>query len=132
MEAELIAPCGMNCNLCYARIRPRNKCLGGCRAPDDGKHKSCSNCKIVVCEKRNENGWQTCAPCDTLCKRIKDLDERYRTKFNMSMLENLSTIREHGMEIFLQQQKEKYRCSVCGETLSVHRPYCLSCKTPTR
>jgi len=129
MKADLIAPCGMNCNLCYARIRPRNKCLG-CRAPDDGKHHSCSKCKIIVCEKRTENGWQTCAPCDTLCKRIKHLDERYRTKFHMSMLENLSTIRDHGMEIFLQQQEEKYRCSVCGETLSVHRPYCLSCKTP--
>ncbi|MCL1909507.1 MAG: DUF3795 domain-containing protein, partial [Kiritimatiellaeota bacterium] len=108
MEAELIAPCGMNCRLCHAHIRPNDKCLG-CRAPEESKQKSCLFCKIIVCEKRAENGWETCAPCDKLCQRMKSLDKRYRTKFHMSMIENLSVIREYGMEYFLKQQEEKFR-----------------------
>ena len=129
MNAELIAPCGINCSLCYGYIRPRNKC-GGCRASDENKPKSCSDCKIVICEKRIENGWETCAPCDKHCQRLKSLDKRYREKYHMSMAENLSFIRKHGMQAFLQQQEESFRCPVCGAVLCVHRDNCPSCNTP--
>lgn len=126
MKAELIAPCGMNCRLCYGTIRPKNKC-GGCRASDADKPKSCTNCKIVQCEKRIQNRWETCAPCEKPCQRLKDLDKRYRTKYHMSMLENLAVIREQGMAYFLQQQKEGYSCPACGATLCVHREECPTC-----
>ena len=129
MKAELIAPCGMNCSLCYGYIRPKNKSLG-CRAPEASKPKSCTNCKIVQCEKRIQNGWETCAPCDTPCKRLKDLDKRYRSKYHMSMQENLALIREHGVESFLRQQEETYRCLDCGATACVHREECPECKAP--
>ena len=129
MKADLIAPCGMNCRLCYGYIRPRNKCLG-CRASNENKPASCANCKIVVCEKRIQNKWESCVPCDTPCPRLKNLDKRYRTKYHMSMIENLSAIREHGLESFLRQQSEKYRCAVCGEVLCVHREDCPSCNAP--
>jgi len=129
MREELIAPCGMNCRLCYGYIRTRNQCPGCC-APDDNKPKSCTNCKIVVCEKRAQNNWQTCAFCDTPCHRLKELDKRYRSKYHMSMIENLTVIHDHGMSFFLQEQEEKYRCPLCGETLCVHRDECPSCKMP--
>ena len=128
MNADLIAPCGMNCSLCYGYIRPRNKCLG-CRSSDGDKPKSCANCKIVVCEKRIQNNWETCALCETPCRRLKDLDKRYRSKYHMSMIENLAAIRNHGIERFLQQQNEQYRCAICGEALCVHRDECPACKT---
>lgn len=128
MQVDLIAPCGMNCRLCYGYIRTQNRCLG-CNAPDGSKPKSCISCKIIACEKRKQNGWKTCAPCDTSCRRIKDLDKRYRTKYHMSMLNNLKGIREGGMEMFLRQQEEKYSCPVCGGVLCVHRAECPSCKT---
>lgn len=127
MYAEWIAPCGMNCRLCYGYIRAHNPCPG-CRAPDEHKPKSCTNCKIVACERRTQNGWQTCASCDTPCRRLKDLDKRYRSKHHMSMIENLAAIQSHGMDLFLQQQEEKYRCSVCGGLVCVHRNECPSCK----
>lgn len=130
MKAELIAPCGMNCRLCYGYIRERNRCAG-CRAEDDGKPKSCTNCKIVICEKRLHNGWATCAPCDTPCRRLKELDKRYSSKYHMSMAENLAAIRDRGMDAFLQQQEERFRCPACGATLCVHRGECPSCKAPS-
>uniref|UniRef100_UPI003522A4DE DUF3795 domain-containing protein n=1 Tax=Enterocloster clostridioformis TaxID=1531 RepID=UPI003522A4DE len=127
MKAEWIAPCGMNCRLCYGYIRPRNQCPG-CRASDDSKPKSCTNCSIAGCAKRNQNQWQTCALCDTPCRRLKDLDKRYRSKYHMSMIENLATIRDQGMQFFLQQQEDAFCCPVCGLTLCVHRNECPSCK----
>lgn len=127
MSEEQIAPCGMNCRLCYGFIRPDNPCMG-CRTPDDKKPKSCSGCKIVACEKRIQNGWGTCAPCPTPCRRLKDLDKRYREKYHMSMLENLAHISQHGMTSFLQQQEALYRCSACGATVCVHWEECPSCK----
>jgi len=48
----------------------------------------------------------------------------------MNMIENLSIIGERGMQCFLDQQEEKYRCSACGDTLCVHRNECPSCQTP--
>ncbi len=127
MRADLIAPCGMNCRLCYGYIRPRNQCLG-CNAPDESKPKSCTNCKIVVCEKRNQNGWLTCADCNTYCRRLKDLDKRYSSKYHMSMIENLDIIRNNGMDSFLKQQADKFCCPMCGEIICVHRNECPSCK----
>lgn len=129
MKAALIAPCGMNCRLCYGYIRPRNKCLG-CNAPNGSKAKSCVNCRIAVCEKRNQNGWLTCADCDTYCQRLKDLDKRYRSKYHMSMIKNLIILRDHGIDFFLDQQERKFRCPSCGETICVHRTECPSCKKP--
>jgi len=86
-------------------------------------------CVIVKCEKRTQNEWITCASCDKPCRRLKNLDDKYRSKYHMSMLENLSTIKKIGMQHFLQQQQEKYRCYNCGATLCVHRNECPSCKT---
>jgi len=40
MKLKLIAPCGMNCSLCYSYIRPQNKC-SDCRAIHENKQNSC-------------------------------------------------------------------------------------------
>lgn len=129
MKAALIAPCGMNCRLCYRYILPRNNCRG-CNDPDGSKPKSCTNCKIVTCEKRIQNGWLTCADCDTYCQRLKDLDKLYRSKYHMSMIENLIILRDHGMDFFLEQQEGKFRCPSCGAIICVHQNDCPSCKKP--
>lgn len=128
MNPDLIAPCGMNCRLCYGYIRTKNPCAG-CNGPEAVKPKSCTNCKIVICEKRIANGWTNCAPCDKHCRRLKDLDKRYREKYHMSMIDNLTLIREEGMETFLTDQEGRFTCPVCGEILCVHRKECPGCGT---
>ena len=128
MKAEWIATCGMNCRLCYGVIRPKGACMG-CNAPDDSKPKSCNKCKIVMCEKSISNGWNTCAPCDKPCRRLKDLDKRYSTKYHMSMVDNLAYIRDNGMDAFLQQQAVRFKCPSCGAVLCVHREECPECKS---
>lgn len=63
------------------------------------------------------------------CKRLKALDKRYRTRYHMSMLENLAFLQANGLEEFVRQQDEKYRCARCGKPRTVHQEYCIHCAT---
>jgi hypothetical protein len=58
---------------------------------------------------------------------LKRLDRRYRTKYRMSMIDNLKIINEFGIRHFIRNEKEKWICPECNEMICVHRPKCLSC-----
>ena len=45
---SLIAPCGMNCGICMAYLRNKNKC-SGCRGVDTNKPITRTKCKIKNC-----------------------------------------------------------------------------------
>ena len=125
-NTNLIAPCGMNCALCIAFQREKNKCPG-CNYPDKYKSKSCINCHIKNCAKSSQKSG-FCYSCkDMPCKRLKQLDTRYKTKYNMSMIENLQTIKSQGIDKFLLLQNEKWTCKNCGSLLCVHRENCQNC-----
>jgi hypothetical protein len=127
MQANMIAPCGMNCALCIGHIREKNRCEG-CNGNDRLKPEYCRTCKVVVCEKRKALPSQMCCECaDLPCTRIKQLDKRYRTKYGMSMMENLAYIKEHGLEAFVKHEEARWACPECGATLSVHRKACMQC-----
>ena len=124
---ELIAPCGMNCRLCRAHDRERNPCPG-CRSDDYPKFKTAVICKIKNCEFVVSGLVQYCFECESYpCKVLNHLDNRYRTKYSMSMIENLEVIKSSGMESFLDKEKEKWSCSECGEVLCVHKETCVNC-----
>jgi len=126
-KEELIAPCGMNCGICMAYLREKNTCPG-CREVHPNEPVSRSRCIIKNCEELKKNNWKFCIKCSKLpCRRLKDLDKRYRTKYDMSMLENLKFIEKEGMKKFLKQQKEKYTCPKCGGIICVHNKKCYSC-----
>ncbi|MDD1723650.1 MAG: DUF3795 domain-containing protein [Methanospirillum sp.] len=123
----LIAPCGMNCALCQAFQRSRKKCPG-CWGDSPDKSKFCQSCIIRNCPTNRDNASHFCYECEDMpCKRLKQLDTRYRTKYGMSMIENLIEIRDKGMDAFLAHQSEKYTCSTCQGLLCVHRSRCLTC-----
>ena len=46
-----IAPCGMNCALCYA-FQDRKKPCSGCRSKMAEVRKNCRNCLILSCDKK--------------------------------------------------------------------------------
>jgi hypothetical protein len=109
MKPTIIAPCGMNCNLCIAYLREKNKCPG-CNLqgnPDSDYFKKCSikNCDII-----RDNKWKFCSPkCNKFpCQRLKSLDKRYKTKYGMSMIENLKFILEYGIRQFITREKQRW------------------------
>ncbi|MBN2805467.1 MAG: hypothetical protein JXR22_02330, partial [Prolixibacteraceae bacterium] len=61
------------------------------------------------------------------CRRIKDLDKRYRLKYGESPVENLNTLKTIGLIQFSELMKEKWTCRQCGQLLCVHREICLIC-----
>jgi ribosomal protein S27AE len=61
------------------------------------------------------------------CKRLRDLDKRYRTRYGMSMIDNLEFIKSSGIRVFLKKEKERWTCKKCGGTICVHREFCLDC-----
>lgn len=130
MNASLIAPCGMNCEICIGHIREKNKCPG-CNAMDEEKSRYSRKCIIKNCPVLKEKNLKFCSDeCEKYpCLRLKNLDKRYRTKYGMSMIENLENLKNLGIEKFFEQEQIRWKCPVCGELLCVHRISCLNCDT---
>jgi len=109
-EIKMVAPCGINCAVCRAHLRERNRCAG-CRQIGNHSPISCQKCFIRACDQREDPYCGSCAvfPCD----RIKHLDKRYRIRYGMSEIENLTLIREAGIEAFLEVEGEKWIVDGC-------------------
>ena len=124
---QLIAPCGMNCGVCQAYLRETRKCPG-CYGEDTNKSITKVNCIIRNCEmvKLSQSGF--CYECLKYpCKRLQQLDKRYRTKYAMSMIENLEYIKGNGLSAFVEKENERWRCPKCGGVICVHRGCCHQC-----
>lgn len=125
--AKLIAPCGLNCGICMAYLRDKNKCPG-CRAEDKNKPKIRSDCKIKKCNELKRDNSKHCFSCAIFpCVRIKRLDKRYRTKYYMSPVENLENIKKSGIRKFVGNEKAKWACPECGGIICVHKGCCINC-----
>ena len=95
IKSSLIAPCGMICGICKAYLREKKRCPG-CRGIDENKSFSVVNCRIKNCDELKKHDAKFCFECEKLpCARLKQLDKRYRTKYSMSMLENLECIQKN-------------------------------------
>jgi len=126
-DESMIAPCGINCGTCMAFLRDKNKCFG-CNVDFDSKKKTCTQCKIKNCEQLAMLSSGMCYECDMFpCEKIVHMDTRYRTKYRASTIKNLVTIKEAGMETFLNQEQKKWTCPKCGSTTSVHWFNCPVC-----
>lgn len=120
-RTTLIAPCGIDCAICSAHLREKNRC-GGCLAPD----RRCNrNCTIAACEHIRDRYRHECG--EYPCPRLRQLDKRYRTKYHVSMLENLEAIRNDGIRAFVKSERERWTCLACGGTIDVHHYRCITC-----
>ena len=82
----------------------------GCRPSE-------KNCAFIMkrCKYLPKKEVEFCFECKVFpCGNLRKLDKRYRTRFKMSMIENLEFVKENGIEEFLKNQKEKYKCHECG------------------
>ena len=134
MNDSLIAPCGMNCAVCigYQAMKTDLNRHGFKRTYCEGCLPRGKNCLHMGdrCEMLGKGLVRFCYECkDFPCKRLKSLDKRYRTKYHLSMIENLTTIKERGLKAFLKNEEEKWRCPNCGDTVCCHNGLCLNCCT---
>jgi hypothetical protein len=91
----------MNCVVCFGYLREKNKCRG-CRGSDTNKPITRKHCKIKTCGKLNS---EFCYDCEDFpCDKLYHLDMRYRTKYHMSVIENLKSVKTNGIKHFLKQE----------------------------
>ena len=121
MKTVLIAPCGMNCSLCVAYLRDKKRCPGCRNISNENEPKTRTQCTIKNCDQLKKDNWKYCSDkCEKFpCKRLKNLDKRYRTKYDMSMIANLENIKKLGIRKFIE--KEKKRWIKGGKIFCVHR-----------
>jgi hypothetical protein len=118
----------MNCGLCMAYQRERNRCPG-CRGSDVGKPVTRTACRIKTCPEFQQEGKKYCFQCHAFpCGNLKHLDRRYRTRYGMSMIENLESIKSHGIRQFIRDEQDKWTCRTCGAPICVHKGRCLVCE----
>lgn len=132
MNEILIAPCGMNCGICsrYLALRNDIRSQGIGMAYCSGCRSRARHCAYIWrdCVLLNSGQIQYCYECaDFPCHRLRKLDNRYRTNFRMSMIENLRYIKENGAEKFLNREQEKWKCPECGGIVSCHNGICFNC-----
>jgi hypothetical protein len=104
-----------------AFLREKNRCPG-CNSPDRQHHR---NCFLFSCGERKGRYCSACA--EFPCQRLAQLDKRYRTKYHMSMLDNLAAIRKDGIRAFVKAERERWTCKACGGTIDVHHSRCSVC-----
>jgi rubrerythrin len=89
---------------------------------------SCLRCIIKNCENIHTSRSGFCYECTKYpCRRLKALDKRYRTKYGMSMIENLENLNRDGLDAFVEAENERWRCRTCGGVICVHRARCPGC-----
>jgi len=125
MKYSSVAPCGLICDLCYAFQRTKNRCEG-CNSGGI-KTSYCERCRIKQCSEKADDS-ELCNKCKKYpCRRVKDLDKRYSVKYGESAIANLDMIKEKGIRAFIREQKEEWKCPVCGSMLCVHKDACPNC-----
>lgn len=128
LDAAMFAPCGMDCMVCYQHCHHKEPCPG-CLNGEAGKPEHCRRCRIKDCVAAK--GLTHCFACPVHpCKRIKDLEKSYNKRYQASLTENSDLVRRHGLERFLEQQKETYTCPRCGGVISLHDRECSECREP--
>jgi hypothetical protein len=110
-DSELIAPCGMNCGICvrhfgYLKNGEKTKKCPGCIVRGKG-------CGLFrkYCKRIDKKEVRFCYECNEFpCQVLNKLDKKYRTKYGMSIVDNLKEIKNKGMTNFLKNQEQKFVC----------------------
>ena len=128
ISGEMLAPCGINCCVCYkhTKTRKHSQRCEGCLAGDSGKTERCRSCRIKICAQ--SKGFSRCFECtDFPCRLIKNIDKSYTKRYEVSLIENGRTAHRDGIRQFLEQDRLKWMCPECGGAFSIHDGLCSEC-----
>ena len=124
IDARLLAPCGVNCFVCYRHLVEKKPCQG-CLASDENKPQACRTCAIEECCV--ERGYTRCFECPEFpCKESKRMERNYK-KYGVSLIGNGSAARDSGLEAFMDEERARWTCPECGGAVSQHSRICSAC-----
>ena len=123
--ASLLAPCGMNCRVCYVHLKKKNPCQG-CQGQVDSKPEHCRKCALKDCTQTK--GLDFCSDCLSFpCAILKRMDKSYRLRYQVSLIENAIRCKTLGTKQYLSAEKQKWICLACGGVISLHDRVCSEC-----
>ena len=130
IDANLLAPCGVNCLACSAYLRAHDACPG-CRATEElQKRKSCQNCAKKRCLDKTGLHW--CFECERFpCTAINSQSKRYREKYGIDLVEN-SRRAARDLPAFLRAERNRFTCLLCGGVIDQHNRCCSECEAPAQ
>lgn len=121
----MVAPCGMNCAVCYAHLRKKKTCPG-CRGQEESQPAYCRRCRIRECVL--SRGLDFCFECSSFpCPPVKQMDKRYRQRYHVSLIENGIRLKTGGADHFVGEEKQKWTCTHCGGAICLHDRLCSAC-----
>ena len=89
----------------------------------------CLECKIRLCAM-DKPGITRCSDCpDFPCSLITDFNND-GVRHHAEVLENVRHQRDIGVDEWLQEEYERWRCSFCGVSLEWYAQTCYRCGTP--
>lgn len=126
-KTQMIAPCGINCSTCIGYLRVKNRCEGCNASYNENEPQHCQTCVIKNCPQKKGKPVY-CYKCQNFpCQRMKQLDKRYRTRYNTSLINNLKEIEKNGIREFVKRDEKKWKCKNCQSVISIHRTVCIKC-----
>ncbi len=126
IENTMLAPCGINCMVCYKHCYHKKPCPG-CLLDDVNKPEHCRKCKIKDCAI--VKGHTYCFECEDFpCKLIKRLEKSYNQRYNASIISNSLVVKDKGKDTFMASEREKWTCPDCGGVISLHDRECSACQ----
>lgn len=142
MEFKYDAYCGLCCGACPVLKANENGTLQEVARTweEDPDDLVCHGCKTdVVCVYCNTCDFKKCAeskhvdfcfqcpeyPCSALAAFQADDRPHHSVIF-----ENLKTIQEHGVDVWLEQQKSRWKCPECGTSFCWYDETCSTCGAP--
>jgi len=132
-DAQLIAQCGINCETCVGFLgytmsgKKRKHACVGCR----NRASLCAFIKKKCKRLANKEPIEFCFECsDFPCELMKRIEKTYTQRYGLSLIGSLNYIKEKGMDAFLEDEKERWTCPICGGIICVHTKRCYNCSPP--
>ncbi len=132
VDNNLAAPCGVYCGACRQYLLRKKDLL-----EKRGYTRGCEGCRIRNkncafirrdCTALRKNEIEFCYECENFpCQKLQKLDNRYRERYTVNMINNLKRIEEIGVEKWLKEQEELYTCPECEGEICVHDAECYDC-----
>ena len=145
-----VGRCGIYCGACYVYRAQRDggrflaetaeqqgvpkdrvKC-DGCRGPEERLWKNCAECSLREC--LGEKGLEFCYQCEEFqegtCENYERLSE-FCGRRGEDIRASINHI-SHNKEDWLREQREKWRCGICGEPYSWYETVCHHCGSDLR
>ena len=124
IDVGMLAPCGLNCMLCYRHLG-KNPCPG-CRARIESPVAYQNKCHMRACTM--ERGLFSCADCaQRPCKRVKAFQKRYMDGYGVNLSANANAVQQAGTEAYLRANLAAHTCPDCEHLINIHDGICSGC-----